>query len=67
MGGVIFWYGCNFIIVVLGIGNFFFYFVVYIFMKRFFVVNIWVGVIVGVIIFFMGWIVIGVFFWLMFD
>ncbi|KAK8864612.1 protoheme IX farnesyltransferase [Kwoniella newhampshirensis] len=55
LGGVILWYGCNPTTAALGIGNLILYAAVYTPMKRFSVVNTWVGAVVGAITPLMGW------------
>lgn len=57
VGLVVLVLGVNFFIVVLGVFNLGFYILVYIFMKRYIIFNIWVGLVVGVVFFLMGWVV----------
>lgn len=58
LGVVILIWGVNLFIGVLGFFNIFLYICCYILLKRISIVNIWVGVVVGVILFVMGWIVV---------
>lgn len=55
LGGVILWNGCNPTTAALGLGNLLLYAAVYTPMKRFTVLNTWVGAIVGGITPLMGW------------
>jgi heme O synthase-like polyprenyltransferase/ABC-type methionine transport system ATPase subunit len=67
LGGGILWFGCNPTTAALGLGNLVLYAAVYTPMKRFSVINTWVGAVVGGVTPLMGWTATGGSLWPTWD
>lgn len=67
LGGGFLWFGCNPTTAALGLGNLVLYAAIYTPMKRFSVINTWVGAVVGGVTPLMGWTATGGSLWPTFD